>query len=241
MRPTILPEPIRHPHTGFRNPGLLARMATTLDEVSGGRLVLGLGSGVPATDASWRAFGYDGTSHVRRHAEAVEAIVGLLRRGRLTYEGSFVRLDGAEIVPAGPRRAGPPVWVAAKGDRTLGVAVRYADAVNVNVALTGAGDAAAQVARVAGACRAIGRDPSTLDVTGWARLALRPDGSAVPREGWLGGSAEEVAGTLGAVHAAGISHMTLYPGVDGDPSPLPALTRAALARFARVLEALRAG
>ena len=48
--------------TGFRNPGLLAKMADALDEVSGGRLVMALGSGVPATDESWRAFGYDASA-----------------------------------------------------------------------------------------------------------------------------------------------------------------------------------
>jgi len=226
--------------TGFRNPGLLARMATTLDEVSGGRVVLGLGSGVPATDESWRAFGYDGASHVSRHAESVEAIARLLREGRLTYEGAFVRMEGAEIVPAGPRPAGPPVWVAAKGDRTLGIAARFADAVNMNVALTGPEDAAALVTRVADACGAADRDPATLAVTGWARLALRPDGTAVPRPGWIDGSPAEVSGTLHAIRAAGVSHVTLYPAPDDDPSPLPALTREGLDRFRTVLEALRA-
>jgi alkanesulfonate monooxygenase SsuD/methylene tetrahydromethanopterin reductase-like flavin-dependent oxidoreductase (luciferase family) len=225
--------------TGFRNPGLLARMATTLDEVSGGRVILGLGSGVPATDESWRAFGYDGASHVSRHAESVEAIARLLREGLLTYEGAFVRMDGAEVVPPGPRPGGPLIWVAAKGDRTLGIAARFADAVNVNVALTRPDEAAAQVARVADACRAAGRDPATLAVTGWARLALRPDGTAVPRPGWIGGAPAEVGETLRAIRAAGVSHVTLYPAADDDPSPLPALTRGALERFRPSLEALR--
>jgi len=225
--------------TGFRNPGLLARMAATLDEVSGGRVVLGLGSGVPATDESWRAFGYDGTSHVSRHAESVEAIARLLREGRLTYEGSFVRMDGAEVVPSGPRPGGPPIWVAAKGDRTLGIAARFADAVNANVALTGPDDAAVQVARAADACRAVGREPATLAVTGWARLSLRPDGSGVPRPGWIDGAPAEVATTLRAIRSAGVSHLTLYPAPDDDPSSLPALTREGLDRLRPVLEALR--
>ena len=65
--------------TGFRNPGLVAKMATTLDEVSGGRLILGLGSGDPAHDTSWEAFGYEPARAGSRHREAVEVIARLLR------------------------------------------------------------------------------------------------------------------------------------------------------------------
>ena len=228
-------------NTAFRNPGLLARMAATLDEVSAGRLVLGLGSGVPATDETWHAFGYDAERHVSRHAEAVEAIVRLLREGRLTYAGEFVHLDGAEIVPAGPTPGGPPIWIAAKGERTMTLAARFGDAVNVNEPLTGPIDAAAAVARVARACTTVGRDPATLPATGWARVALRPDRSAVDRPGWLGGPPDAVAATLRSIAGAGISHVTLYVGAHDDPSPLPALTRPTLDLFEPILGALRAG
>ena len=67
--------------TGFRNPALLAKMAETLDEVSGGRVVLGLGSGVPARDPSWSAFGYDGSRHVSKYGEAVEIVARLVHDG----------------------------------------------------------------------------------------------------------------------------------------------------------------
>jgi hypothetical protein len=113
--------------------------------------------------------------------------------------------------------------------------------VNGNVALTGADDARAMVARAAAACERIGRDPATLAVTGWARLALAPDGSAVARDGRLAGSPAEVAATLRAVRAAGVSHVTLYLGDADDPSPLPALTAPVLERFAPILRALQSG
>ena len=77
--------------TGFRNPALLARMAATLDEVSAGRLVLGLGSGVPERDTSWSAFGYDTARPVARYAEAVEVVTRMLREPSLTFEGEFFR------------------------------------------------------------------------------------------------------------------------------------------------------
>ena len=225
--------------TGFRNPALLAKMAATLDEVSGGRLVLGLGSGVPATDASWRSFGYDGEGHVGRHEESVEVITRLLREPELTFEGAYHRTDQARILPRGPRPGGPPVWVAAKGERTARIAARWGDAINVNVPLASPDDVVRIAATAADACAAVGRDPATLLLTGWARLAIGEGGRAVERDGWLAGSQDEIAGTLRAMHAAGLGHLTLYVGEADDPSPLPALTGARLAWLAPVLEALQ--
>ncbi len=226
--------------TGFRNPALLARMAATLDKVSGGRLVLGLGSGVPATDASWAAFGFDADHHVARHAEAVEVVTRMLHAAPVTFDGEFYRTRDADVLPRGPR-ARIPVWAAARGERTMAIAARHADAVNVNVPLSGAADAATVVEDVARACGAVGRDPGTLEVTGWARLALRPDGTAEARSGWLAGSPGDVATTLRAIRGTGIRHVTLYAGDADDPSPLPALTRRTVERVAPFLAALRAG
>lgn len=227
--------------TGFRNPALLARMATTLDEVSGGRLVLGLGSGVPATDETWRAFGYDPVAHVGRHEEAVEIIATLLRDGRVTFEGGHYRIDGVELVPPGPRPQGPPIWVAGKGERTMRIAARWGDAVNVNRPLATVDDLAAIQTSVAAACAAVGRDPATLQVTGWARIAVGDGGSGVRREGWLAGSPAEIGATARALRRGGLGHLTLYVAPEDDPSPLPALTRSNLDLAMPFLEAIRAG
>src|SRR5690349_17218092 len=132
--------------TGFRNPALLAKMAETLDEVSGGRVVLGLGSGVPARDPSWSAFGFDGTRHVSKYGEAVEIVARLVHDGRLTFEGEHYRVEGAVIEPRGPRAGGMPVFAAGLGDRTAQIAARHADQINVNRAIAGAEDAAEVVA-----------------------------------------------------------------------------------------------
>lgn len=227
--------------TGFRNPALLAKMAVTLDEVSGGRLTLGLGSGVPATDESWHAFGYDGERHVSRHEEAVEIIARMLREPPVTFAGQHHHTVAADILPRGPRPAGPPVWVAAKGERTMAIAARWADAVNVNTTLSGVPDVEAAVERVAAACAAADRDPATLAVTGWGRISILSDGTANPRPGWLGGSPEAVGATVRAMHVAGLRHLTLYLGDADDPSPTPALRRDTLERFVPYLEAIRSG
>ena len=225
---------------GFRNPGLLARMADTLDEVSGGRLVLGIGAGVPATDRSWRMFGFDEARPVGRFAESVEVVVRLARGETVTFEGEHVRLEGATLEPRGPRPAGMPVWAAARGERTMDVAARWADAVNVNTPLATVADAEEAVAMAEAACRRVGRDPSTLAVTGWGRISLDSRGAGLARPGWLVGSPEEVTATLVAMASAGLSDISLYLGSDDDPGPLPALTPLALERFAPVLEAFGA-
>ena len=226
--------------TGFRNPALLAKMAVTLDEVSGGRVILGLGSGVPDRDPSWRAFGYDARKPVTRYAESVEVIARMLREPPVTFEGELVRTDDAEVVPWGGRAEGPPIWVAGYGAKTAEVAARWGNAINVNVPLAGPADME-RVSKIArDACAAVGRDPATLQVTGWGRVALDARSNAVEREGYLAGSPEEVAQTLQSFAGAGLRHVTLYVGDPDDPSKLPALTRPMLDRFGPLLEAIRA-
>jgi len=226
--------------TGFRNPALLAKMAATLDEVSGGRLVLGLGSGVPARDPSWAAFGYDGSRHVAKYAEAVEIVTRLLRERAVTFEGEHYRTEAAEIIPRGPRPDGIPVMVAGIGEKTLAVGARFGDQVNVNRALVTADDAASVIALVNAAAEAVDRDPATLGISGWVRLSVDDDGIAQPKTGCIPGSPAEVAETVAAIHAAGLEHLTFYIGAADDPSPLPALTDDTLERFAPFLEAIRA-
>ena len=227
--------------TGFRNPGLLARMAATLDEVSGGRLILGLGSGVPATDASWRTFGYDQDRPVTRYAEAVEVIARLFREPSVTFTGEKVRTDDAQVLPRSRSRAAPPIWVAAKGDRTSRIAARWADAINVNVPLRDAAAMEALDSTVRRACDAVGRDPATLTMTGWARVVLDPEGNGIVRPGCLAGSSGEMAAVIRGFGDAGLRHLTLSVGTPDDPSRTPALTPEALGRLGPLLRAVRMG
>ncbi len=133
------------------------------------------------------------------------------------------------------------MWVAGLGDRTSRVAATFGDAINVNLPLCGPADMDRLVDIAARACGAVGRDPATLELTGWARLVLQEDGSALARDGCLSGSPSEVAATVRGFVDAGLSHVTFYVADPEDPSRLPALTPATLARFAPVLEAIRAG
>ena len=113
--------------TGFRNAGLLAKMAATLDDVSGGRLILGIGSGWH--DPEYEAFGYPTDHKVSRFEEALTVIVGLIRDGRADLDGRYVTARDAVLIP--PARPDLPILIAAKGPRMLELTARHADAWNL--------------------------------------------------------------------------------------------------------------
>ncbi len=112
--------------SSFRYPGVVAKMAATLDEVSAGRLVLGLGAGWH--DPEYEAFGFPTGHRVSRFAEALEIVARLLRRERVSFEGRYYRLSEAELLPA-PKRA-IPILVAGRKPRMLRLTARWADAWN---------------------------------------------------------------------------------------------------------------
>lgn len=226
--------------TRYRLPTLFATMVRALDEVSAGRLVLGLGSGFGAADKRWTAFGWDPADHVSRFAEAVEVISRLLREGPITYEGRFYRAAAPNIGPSGPRPTGPPIWVAAKRPRTMAVAARWADAVNAVDALVDRTSVATVRTSVETACVAVGRDPSTLHLTGWVRIAPSPDGRlGADRADTISGSPSAIADRLLEIHDAGVEHITCFVGDEDDEREFPSLTRRSLDRVAPILEAVQ--
>jgi alkanesulfonate monooxygenase SsuD/methylene tetrahydromethanopterin reductase-like flavin-dependent oxidoreductase (luciferase family) len=227
--------------TRYRNPALLATMVRALDEVSGGRVVLGLGAGSGPSDARWPAFGFDAASHVARFAEAVEIITRLLREPPFAFAGRFYTIDHPKLGPPGPRAGGPSIWVAAGKARTMTIAAQFGDAVNVNAGLTGAASVAAFRPALDAACAKADRDPATLPVTGWVRLAPSADGRLdAERADTISGTPAAVAARLAEIHAAGVSHVTCFIGDEDDGHQYPALTRRSLGRFGAVMEALRA-
>jgi alkanesulfonate monooxygenase SsuD/methylene tetrahydromethanopterin reductase-like flavin-dependent oxidoreductase (luciferase family) len=227
--------------TRYRQPALLASMVAALDEVSGGRLVLGLGSGQGPRDRRWPAYGYDGGSHVGRFGEAVEIVVRLLREGPITFSGRFESVAGPDIGPRGPRPAGPPIWVAGARPRTMDVAARWGDAVNGGDGLTGAASVAALRGSLDEACERVGRDPRAVALTGWSRLAPSMDGRAGrDRSDTISGTPSEVADRLIEIGAAGVEHVTCFIGDEDDRREFPLLTEASLERFAPILAAVQA-
>jgi alkanesulfonate monooxygenase SsuD/methylene tetrahydromethanopterin reductase-like flavin-dependent oxidoreductase (luciferase family) len=234
--------------TAFREPALLALMASTLDEVSDGRLILGLGAGYPDRDLSWQAFGYATDRPVGRFEEAVEIIVRLLHGERVTYQGRHYRTADAVLRLRGPRPNGPPIWIGGEGPRLQRASVRWADAYNLRVHPGEQERVRDAFGRIEQVCRAEGRDPATLGRTGFGIVSLA-DAASLPsrfpdpkRTRPFSGTPEEIAAELRALRAAGVEHMACIVDDGETPGPLtqyPVMRASGFERFLLVVEALR--
>jgi alkanesulfonate monooxygenase SsuD/methylene tetrahydromethanopterin reductase-like flavin-dependent oxidoreductase (luciferase family) len=198
----------------FRNPALLAKMADTVDEISGGRLILGLGAGWH--EPEYEAFGFPYDHRVSRFEEALKIISGLLRDGEIDFEGKYYQARECELRPRGPREQGPPILLGTTGPRMLRLTAEYADIWNGYFTRTGNRASGVPELRdlVDAACRDIGREPATLRRTAGVFVALSPieqqqaewHGAETP----LSGTPEEIAEGLRAYADEGISHLQLW-------------------------------
>ena len=164
---------------GFRNPALTAKMASTIDVISGGRFELGIGAGWK--EEEWRAYGYGfPTIAERMHAlgDNLEVIRAMLEPGLATYDGEYASVRGAINVPKGIQEPRIPIIVGGNGARvTAGYAIRYAD--ELNYVFLRADEIAPRIADVRARCETEGRDPATLRFSLYARdEELREAGSA---------------------------------------------------------------
>ena len=192
----------------FRNPALTAKMAATFDEVSHGRLVLGLGCGWH--EPEFDAFGYPFDHRVGRFEEALEIIMPMLRTGTATFDGRWHRADRADLAPRGPRAEGPPVMIAGKQPRMLELVARHAD--QWNAAWYGHPDDAHELrerlANLHAALDAAGRDPKTLLLTAGVFVAVAEDDDAP--ENAIRGTVEEIADALAGYAAMDIAGLIVH-------------------------------
>lgn len=214
----------------FRNPALLAKMAVALDEVSGGRLILGIGAGWH--EPEFDAFDYPFDHRVGRFEEALQIVAPLVRSGRVTFEGRWHAARDVELIPHHRRADGStmPILIAGKRPRMLRLVAEHADAWNT-AWLGSASQLEPRMAGLRAALAEAGRDPATLDVTVGIGVVL-PELSEQPLEvgDSLTGSAEELAEELRAYRLAGAAHLiaSLEPGT---PEAVRHLARAvAIAR-----------
>ncbi len=203
--------------TGFRNPALLAKMAETVDDISGGRLVLGLGAGY--LESEYRAYGYPYDHRVGRFEEALTIIRTLLREGNIDFDGSYYQARDCEMRPRGPRNGQIPILIGTTGQRMLRLAARHADIWNGWLVFGKSQPESVAPFRetVDAACRAAGRDPATLARTFGVlasplgrttppRGSARPDAAVTP----IVGSPAEMAETLRGFAREGVSEVQVY-------------------------------
>jgi alkanesulfonate monooxygenase SsuD/methylene tetrahydromethanopterin reductase-like flavin-dependent oxidoreductase (luciferase family) len=195
----------------YRNPALLASIATTLDEISGGRYTLGIGLGNTPDD--YPPFGVDADPRYSRFAEAIQIVHGLLREGRVDFDGSYYRAPGAELVLRGPRQAGPPIAIAAGKPRAMRLAARYGDEWNWWVGERDGMDGLRPlVDEIERACNEVDRDPATLrrslDVFSVAVPGV-PEVAADSGELRISGSPMQIADTLLAYGELGFGEVRL--------------------------------
>jgi alkanesulfonate monooxygenase SsuD/methylene tetrahydromethanopterin reductase-like flavin-dependent oxidoreductase (luciferase family) len=196
--------------TGYRNPALLAKIAESVDEISGGRLILGLGAG--DYEDEHRSFGMRWDHRVGRFAEALAIVHPLLRHGHVDFAGEYYQARDCELRPRGPRPGGPPILIGAlaHGPRMLDLVARYADVWNGWIANRRTHPEVVPPLRAAvdAACRAAGRDPATLGraLTVGVAFGGRGTWGGAP----LTGSADEIADAFHAFAGEGISHLHVW-------------------------------
>jgi alkanesulfonate monooxygenase SsuD/methylene tetrahydromethanopterin reductase-like flavin-dependent oxidoreductase (luciferase family) len=216
----------------FHNPALLAKQASTLDEISGGRLILGLGAGWNETE--FRAFGFPFDHRVDRFEEAFTIIRTLLRDGAIDFDGTHYQARDCELLPRGPRPGGPPLMIGSMGPRMLRMTLPHVDSWNVWFADTGNSPEGVPPLRdvVDAACREVGRDPAEVERTVAVQVRL-PGGQGRIQGAYakagpppLEGEPDEMAEVLRAYAREGIGHVQLV---------LDPITRGAIEAFAPVL------
>ena len=193
----------------FRNPALLAKMAHTVDEISGGRLILGVGAGW--NQPEYEAFGYPFDHRVDRFEEALQILRPLLKEGRVNFEGKFYSARDCEIAPKSPRPGGPPLMIGGGKPRMLRLTAQYADLWNVGY-MSIPRSIEKELKALHKACKEVGRDPASLQQTYMVSLAW-PDllGWEKPKKrGWLSGTAEELAAVLAEYEARGADHLMFH-------------------------------
>jgi probable F420-dependent oxidoreductase len=193
----------------FRNPALTAKMAAELDEVSGGRLVLGVGCGWH--EPEFDAFGYPFDHRVSRFAEALEILLPLLRGERVTFEGRYHSAVDAELRPRPIRAGGPPILIAGKKPRMLELVARHAH--QWNAAWYGdpakADELRTRLANLRRAMEGTGRDPATLTLTAGIFVAFEGSDADTPERA-IRGTTDEIATALAGYAELGISHLIAH-------------------------------
>lgn len=211
----------------FRHPVVLAKMATTLDQISAGRLQLGIGSGSVEdehrrTGLEWGSF----ATRSERLAESLEILTQAFGTGTVDFTGAHYTVRDTPIRPGAVQQPRPPIVVGGVGEKyTLPLVARYADVWNVPTYALGELEHKLAVLRTI--CSEIGRDPATIVMSVEAVMALAPDEQSLPKvrqfaekrfggpgfglaEGGLIGTAAMIVERLRQWQEMGFGHVVLF-------------------------------
>jgi alkanesulfonate monooxygenase SsuD/methylene tetrahydromethanopterin reductase-like flavin-dependent oxidoreductase (luciferase family) len=206
----------------FHEPAMLAKMASTVDEISGGRLVFGVGAGWNQDE--FAAFGIPFDRRVSRFAEAFEIIRRLMAGDEVSWEGEYYHLDRCVLLPGSDRQGAPPFMVGSNRPRMLPITLPHASSWNswFTDFQNDPDRLPDLLARIDEACVLAGRDPVSLERTVALFVGLEEGsgrrGTEVPP---VSGSDEHVADTLHRVASTGIGHVQLVL----DPITLDSIDR----------------
>src|SRR5437879_10468114 len=200
----------------YRHPALLAKMAVTVDHLSGGRLEFGIGAAW--AEAEHRMFGIEGLEHrVGRLRESLDALISLWTKDRTTLEGRYYRFTDAIANPKPIQKPHPPIWIGAQGESTLRLTARHADVWNIS-----GGDpefVAEVIKKFDDACAAVGRNPAEV------RRSLQ--------FGWDGKDRNELVDLSGKLFELGVTEQVVYLRGD-DPVGLAAKIAETLPELRRL-------
>jgi probable F420-dependent oxidoreductase len=188
----------------FHNPAVLAKTAATVDEISGGRLVLGVGAGW--NQVEFEAFGLPYDRRFARFAEAFTIVRTLLKEGRIDHRGEFYTLVDCELLPRPSRPGGPPLLIGSNGPRMLALTLPHVSAWNswYSDFDNDPERVAPLVATIEAACREAGRPPEEVAKT--VALYIGFGGRPIRRTGGspLDGHSDEIIRHLRVIESAGV-------------------------------------
>ena len=220
----------------YRPPALLAKMASTLDVISGGRLELGIGAGGGGSDH--RGAGYDFPStpeRVRMLEEAMTVIKGLWSGELSDFRGRYYRLENARQEPRPIQRPRPPILIGGHGERhLLRAAARHADICNIGSEMT-LDEHRQKLAVLESHCRDIGRDPAEIEVSHNALTLIGTRASQWPTPippGAIAGTPDQCAARIQRYVDAGITYFFLIFPDPVSVDDLRLFAREVMPRFA---------
>jgi probable F420-dependent oxidoreductase len=207
--------------TALHSPVHLAKSLMTIDHLSNGRVIVGVGLGTPRVDA---AFGVDSATRVARFTEGIHLMKALWTEPSVTFNGRFFQLDGAAMEPKPVQRPRPPIWFGGSHPNALRRAARLGDGF-IGAGSTSTSDFVEQVRTVHACLREAGRDASTFPISKRVYIAVDDDKQRASRklEDWftfnyghsqhervaVWGPAEECAARLREVADAGAQMIVL--------------------------------